>query len=246
MGVEQVNKQNSLGRITSGIKSHASILSIISFMCEQLPLWRDDPDRVDEASEPKLNSQLSKFLDCQAREYFPMFRFNHEEPQQRNRSIDISVSPVANMVIEANTYTKYDPVLVIECKRLPSPEPEREREYVSSPSPNNITGGIQRFKLGLHGAKYDLAAMVGYIQDRTDEGWIDIINKWIKELAARPIGDGCGWADDEILYLLESNAETGIIKCSSKHRRTANNGKIELRHIWITMRKKSVSSVAKK
>jgi len=239
MGGEQVNKQNSFGRITSGLKSHASIFSIIGFMCEQLPLWRDDPDRVDEQSEPKLNSQLSKFLNFRAREYLPMFRFDHEEPQHSNRSIDISVSPETKMVIEARTYTIYEPVLVIECKRLPPPSSGREKEYVTGQSPNKITGGIQRFKLGLHGAKHDLVAMVGYIQDQLGKEWLNIINKWIKELTAKPIGDGCVWAGDEILYLLESNAETGIIKCSSKHRRTANNGKIELHHIWITMRKKS-------
>jgi hypothetical protein len=239
MGVEQVNKQNSLGRITSGIKLHASILSIISFMCEQLPLWRDDPNRVDEPSERKLNSQLSKFLDCQAREYFPMFRFDHEEPQQGNRSIDISVSPETKMVIEARTYTIYDPVLVIECKRLPAPSSERKKEYVTGQSPNKITGGIQRFKLGLHGAKHDLAAMVGYIQDQIDEGWIDTINKWIKELVAKPIGDGCVWSNDEILHLCEYNILTGVGKCKSKHWRSTNNRKIEIYHLWISMRRKS-------
>jgi hypothetical protein len=207
MGGDQVNK-NSFGRITSGIKSKTSVLGIINFISVQLPFWRDDPNRVDEQSEHKLNAQLSKFLNYRAREYLPMFRFDHEEPQQGNRSIDISVSPETTMVIEARTYTIYDPVLVIECKRLPAPSADREKEYVSSQSPDKITGGIQRFKLGLHGAKYDLAAMVGYIQDYNDKGWIDTINKWIKEFAAKPTGDGCVWSDDEILHLYEYNIIT--------------------------------------
>jgi len=236
MGAESIN---SSGQITSGIKLQASILEIINFVSKQLPSWRDDPDRVDEQSETKLNSQLSKFLNFEAREYLPMFRFDHEEPQHSNRSIDISVSPETRMVIEARTYTIYEPVLVIECKRLPAPSSKREKEYVSGLSPNKITGGIQRFKLGFHGAKHNLAAMVGYIQDQLGKEWLKTINKWIKELATEPIGDGCVWGSDEILYLLESNADTGIIKCSSIHRRTTNNGEIEIHHIWISMRKKS-------
>ena len=227
------------GQITSGIKLKTSILEIINFISVQLPFWRDDPNRVDEQSEHKLNAQLSKFLNYKAREHLPMFRFDHEEPQQSSRSIDISVSPETRVVIEARTYTIYDPVLVIECKRLPAPSLDREKEYVSGQSPDKITGGIQRFKLCFHGAKHDLAAMVGYIQNGIDEGWIDTINKWIKELAAKPIGDGCVWSDDEILCLDEYNSITGVGKCKSKHRRSAKNHKIEIYHIWISMRRKS-------
>ncbi|MEK7395848.1 MAG: hypothetical protein AAB116_02815, partial [Candidatus Poribacteria bacterium] len=90
MGGDQVN-ENSFGRITSGVKLRASVFEIVNFISVQLPVWRDDPDRVDEQSEHKLNAQLSKFLNYRAREYLPIFRFDHEEPQQGNRSIDISV-----------------------------------------------------------------------------------------------------------------------------------------------------------
>ena len=238
MGGDQVN-ENSFGRITSGVKLRASVFEIVNFISVQLPVWRDDPDRVDEQSEHKLNAQLSKFLNYRAREYLPMFRFDHEEPQQGNRSIDISVSPEAKAVIEARTYTIYDPVLVIECKRLPAPSPDREKEYVTGPSLGRITGGIQRFKLGLHGATHNLAAIVGYIQDYIEEGWIDTINEWIKELAAKPLGDGCVWADDEILNLYEYNIISRVGKCKSRHRRSTCSRKIEIYHIWISMRGKS-------
>jgi len=238
MGGDQVN-ENSFGRITSGVKLRASVFEIVNFISIQLPAWRDDPDRVDEQSEHKLNAQLSKFLNYRAREYLPMFRFDHEEPQQGNRSIDISVSPEANAVIEARTYTIYDPVLVIECKRLPAPSPDREKEYVTGPSPDRITGGIQRFKLGLHGATHNLAAMVGYIQDYIEDGWIDTINEWIKELAAKPLGDGCVWADDEILHLYDYNIMSRVGKYKSRHRRRTGSRKIEIYHIWISMKRKS-------
>ena len=65
------------------------------------------------------------------------------------------------------------------------------------------------------------------------------INGWIKELAVKPIGDGCVWTVNEILNLFENNTKTGTTICGSKHQRTANNGEIEIHHIWISMRKKS-------
>jgi hypothetical protein len=241
-------RKNSIGKITSGINSNASILSVINFVYSQLPFWRDDPDRPYTESEKQLNSQLSKFLDLQAKELFSMFHFGHEEPQFQNRSIDISVSPTEYTIIEAKSYSIYDPVLVIECKRLPAPTADREKEYVSGTLPNKISGGIQRFKLGLHGAKHELVAMIGYIQEHFDRDWCGVINGWITELAANPIGDGCVWSDDELLALLEKDTIAGVIKYHSTHqRKNASTDKIEMYHLWVLMKKEnSVPSAAKK
>ncbi len=118
MGGEQINKKQSTGEITSGIKSRTFQLTIINFVYQQLPIWRDDTNRPDEQSEDKLNLQLCKFLDSCARKDFPMVRFNHEEYQTDQRRVDLSASPAKNIFLEAKPYTIYDPVLVLECKRL--------------------------------------------------------------------------------------------------------------------------------
>lgn len=231
MGEEQVQKDNVNGRITSGIEHHTLQFSIINYVKEQLPLWRDDPERPLEQSEIKLNTQLSKFLDGEARKSFPMIQFNHEEPQLSTRSIDISVS-----LIESQMYSKYESVLVIECKRLPADSHEREREYVSGTEPNKKSGGIQRFKLGLHGSDYDLAVMIGYIQKNTTDHWLIKVNSWILELAKNPIGDGCIWLDDEILKESDVNKSKDIRSYYSYHTRTCNKSiPIELHHLWISM-----------
>ena len=72
-----------------------------------------------------------------------------------------------NSVIVAGTrqFAKYDPYLVIEGKRLPAPTSDREKEYVTGF--DRITGTLQRFKLGLHGGRLDIGAMVAYVQDNT-------------------------------------------------------------------------------
>lgn len=42
---------------------------------------------------------------------------------------------------------------------------------------------MQRFKLGLHGADLEVAAIIGYLQDGTADHWHRIINGWITKLA---------------------------------------------------------------
>lgn len=237
MGKERINKKGYAGSITSGIKAQTFQLAIISFVQQQLPFWRDDSSRPTEQSEPKLNSQLYKFLDNQARKNFPMIRFGHEESQHTNRYVDISVLPDKSVIIEAQAYTIYDPVLVIECKRLPAPPPsERKKEYVTGLKPNKKSGGIQRFKLGLHGAKHDLAAMIGYIQDSSHD-WHSTINKWISELVENPIGDSNIWHKNETLRMLEEDTIIGIAKYHSVHNRIGDvvNSEIELYHLWVKM-----------
>jgi len=58
---------------------------------------------------------------------------------------------------------------------LPAPAATREREYVTGGTEKS--GGIQRFKLGLHGAQQEAGAMIGYIQDKDPKSWQSSINK---------------------------------------------------------------------
>ena len=234
MGGKQISKKQYTGKITSGIKLRTFQLTVITFVQQQLPIWRDDPGRIDEQSEDKLNLQLCKFLDSHARNILPMIRFDHEEYQTGRRRVDMSASPVKSIFLEAKPYTIYDPVLVLEGKRLPTPSSSREKEYVTGPTPEKINGGIQRFKLGLHGAKLNLVAIIGYVQYHSICHWHGKINGWISELASNPIGDGCIWNVNETLKPLEEDKTKGIANCRSVHRRTFGN-KIELFHLWIAM-----------
>ena len=76
--------------------------------------------------------------------------FHHEEFQTGRRRIDLSVKTEQVIIAGTRKFTKYDPYLVIEGKRLPAPTKDREMEYVTGGQ--EISGGLQRFKLGLHGA----------------------------------------------------------------------------------------------
>ena len=228
------SKTSSIGQITCGINLKTFVLKTITFVHDQLPAWRDDPNRTNEQSENKLNLQLCKFLDSRARKVFPMVCFYHEEYQTGRRSVDLSASLAESKVIEAKTYSIYDTILVLEGKRIPSPSPDREKEYVIGTTSGKISGGIQRFKMELHGAEHDLAAMVGYVQARTPRYWQKKINEWIVQLSSDSVEDGCVWADDETLKPVTADIARSIVSHCSFHNRISGN-KIEIHHLWIVM-----------
>jgi hypothetical protein len=224
------------GSVTSGIQRDALVSKTIAYISRQLPAWRDDPNRSDEQAENQLNLQLVKFLDAHARSEFPMVRFDHEEYQSGRRSLDISASPIETIIIDARLHTIYDPILVIEGKRLPAPSPNREKEYVSG-GKDNISGGIQRFKLGLHGGDYNIVAMVGYVQERSLNQWYKQINDWIAKFEQGIFEDSCEWSAGDKLDLFAEDALNGVASSRSVHTRVGSvkSKRIELHHLWIEM-----------
>lgn len=228
------SKTSSIGQITCGITFKTLVLRTVAFVREQLPTWRDDPNRTNEQSENKLNLQLCKFLESRARNDFPMICFYHEEYQSGRRSVDLSASLAESTVIEAKNYTIYDTILVLEGKRIPAPSSDREKEYITGTTSGKISGGIQRFKLGLHGVELNLAAMIGYVQERTPRYWQKKINEWIVQLASDSMEDGCVWTADETLKPVAADIAKGILSYRSLHNRIFGN-KIEIHHLWIAM-----------
>jgi hypothetical protein len=228
----------SANRITAGIEPGTFPASIVDFVEFQLPSWRDDADRTEEQSENELNAQLSKFLDIQARTHFPMVFFQHEERQTNQRRVDLSVLPVVRIVIEAVPYTIYQPVLVLECKRLPAPTSDREMEYVTGFA--GRSGGIQRFKLGLHGARLQVAGIIGYVQDQAPGHWHNQINRWVSSLANGQVSDGSTWELSEVLGVLSEDHMRGVARCQSEHGRQGDvaSPRIQLHHVWVVMNRR--------
>ena len=228
---------HGIGEITSEVSKGELALKTTLYVRDQLAAWRDDPDRPDEESEVKLNAQLCKFLDSRARSRFAMIRFDQEEHQVGRYKADLAASPAQPSTLEAATYpiSIYDPVLIIECKRLPAPSADREREYVTGGERKN--GGIQRFKLGLYAAEQDLAALVGYVQQGTPRSWHQQINRWISDLAAHAQADVCVWDEGENLAALDEDAAEGVASCRSTHGRIGDvsSPEIEIHHLWISM-----------
>ncbi len=229
----------STGRISFGPEEDDGLVPrTLDFIRDQLPGWRDDPRRPKKVAEKGLNSSLCLFLAKAAKEHLPMVLFQHEAPQASGRTADIGVHPAEDdTTIGSRCFTIYDPFLVIECKRLPTPDGKgREREYVSGFYSNGSpTGGIQRFKLGLHGGRVQEGAMIGYVEKHDFNHWLGTINGWIDELSVEPSNDGTNWDRSDHLAEMKQGGTTAV--CHSRHSRIGQvvTPVIQLSHIWITM-----------
>ena len=225
------------GKITNGLAAGTLVERTIEFVLTELPSWRDAPNRPVEETEERLNAQLCKHLEVTARHSLRMVFFHHEEKQTGKRRVDFSASPTEGRFVGATFHTIYNPFLVFEGKRLPPPKngSGREREYVTGGEATS--GGIQRFKLGLHGAKHEIAVIIGYVQDDTPTTWASRINGWIRELEGALQSDGTKWSSiDRLSSFVEINGKR-IATSISKHLRTGDvvSPNISIRHLWVQM-----------
>jgi hypothetical protein len=214
-----------------------SLHAVIAFIGDELPRWRDRPERNAETSETALTSQLCAHLNSAARHSagWDVLQFRIEEPDERKkgRRIDMVPAPCdATIWIEGRRYVDFEALLPIECKRLPTPKgPDRDEcEYVHSKY--SSTGGIQRFKDGLHGGAHELGAMIGYVQEETAEVWHGRVAEWINELVK---AGQSGWSAADSLQIERDDKTSGLAVLHSTHDRGNRLAKINLVHLWITM-----------
>ena len=224
----------SRGRISEG--PIASLVDrTLEFVSSELAGWRDDPDRNPEEAEERLNAQLCKYLNVAAANRFPMVLFSHEEKQTGSRRVDISAGPKGGILIGQMYHSIYDAFLVFEGKRLPTPGAAREKEYVTGGAARS--GGIQRFKLALHGASQTTGAMIGYVQAAPFSEWLSRINRWITAEAANSSAAGENWSLAEQLADLTEGPDLGVAGTWSIHSRNnaAVSPEITLRHLWVAI-----------
>lgn len=210
---------------------------LLDFIADELPQWRDRPERRNETSEASLTSQLCAHLNSAARhsDGWDILQFRIEEPdeQNKNRKIDLVPAPCGTTIcIEGRRHTDFDPLLPIECKRLPTPtgEDRDEREYVINRHAS--TGGIQRFKAGHHGSTHTLGAMIAYVQEDSAMLWDKRVAGWIKDLvdSGHP-----GWTAADFLHLEREVKAQRLAVFRSLHPRDNSLREIELRHLWLQM-----------
>lgn len=223
----------AIGRITRGIAPGTLVSETVAFVENHLPEWRDDKTRGFAEAEEDLNGQLCKFLNNRARDDFPMAFFHHEERQGDRRRVDMSALPTSQ-AINAKMYEHiYDPFLVMEGKRLPTPSKARHREYLTGF--DKLSGGVQRFRLCLHGKGHDVAMLVAYIQRGTASAWRNTINGWIKGIGASREDTTLTWGSGDKLGRLVNGGRKRTSRCESIHDRKGSSPKIRLVHLWIWM-----------
>ena len=233
---EDDSRAQEAGMLDSAVHLPGEWLSsLIAFIAQVLPGWRDDPKRPAQTGEDALTSQLCARLASASRHSpgWDFLQFRREEPDDSDgrRAIDLAVAPSGSIIwIEGREYTEYQTLLPIECKRLPTPSGARrdEREYLHSRF--SSTGGIQRFKAGHHGALHRRAAMIAYVQGRDIPSWSAQIEGWIDDLEREAVG---GWSAADKLLIAHHDALARIARLTSVHLRGAGLDEIRLDHLWI-------------
>ena len=221
---------NSIGRLAKTAICDSLIDQTIDFVWSSLVPWKNDSDCSSDEAEEELNGQFHDFLESRAHHEFPMVFFRHEQRQEGRRKVDLAAKPAQSVVIQGRTYSKYQPIIVIEGKRLPAPAKSREREYVTGGE--NMSGGIQRFKFGVHGKDHETVIMLGYIQKGTPQDWYGCINSWISDLAESNQGD---WGIKEKLSKFQISCSGASAKSVSVHPRAdwCKSRTIRILHFWI-------------
>ncbi|MBB4577225.1 hypothetical protein [Rhizobium lentis] len=228
--------QVQTGGLSPGLhKPKAWLIQLIEFVCEQLPAWRDRPTRPQADGETVLTSQLCAHLNSVARKSagWDILQFRVEEPDEvnRGRRVDLAAAPAGEVIwVGGRRYEDFDPLLPIECKRLPTPagRDRDKREYLRVAA--GSTGGVQRFKSGHHGAIHDRAILIAYVQTNDITHWVKKIDRWIRAFSRASIA---GWSLQDRLDLSRHDRVHRAAVLSSTHARERGLGDICVHHLWV-------------
>lgn len=110
----------------------------------------------------------------------------------------------------------------VECKRLPSPDKPREKEYVIGKTNN---GGIERYKIEKHGKGLEKCGLLGFIENESSDYWLLTVNNWIEELSIV----SNDWKKDEILVQKEKTNNYCFLDSVAYRKKD----KIDLTHLWV-------------
>jgi hypothetical protein len=156
---------------------------LFSFIDNVLPDFKvfskkNNGDTVD--SEDAITEDLSDYLDLEQENLKQDINVSFKFTNQSQRKTDIGVK--WGRVYNANNR---NPFCWIEAKRLPTPKEKNRdaREYVivNQEKVNGAkkfkgNGGIQRFKENKHAHKLPFSIMIGYIQEKNANYWLEKIN----------------------------------------------------------------------
>lgn len=185
-------------------------------------------------NEKGITNRLCKILNCHKLLYF-----HHEGMQDENTgtspSVDVEAVTTSETVFEARSYAKEETLIAIEAKRLPSPPPKsREREYLIGLDKNS--GGLERFKLGIHGKKALAWVMLGYVQRNDFSSWLKRINGWIDELAQGRQSPQLVWESSEKLAEVTLTSATARYRSRNRRHLDGKIAVIEIIHLWVRLK----------
>ena len=203
------SKNINSGQLTHGVELDSSITSVVEFIEIHFGEFSEKAKGEISSSEKSLNDRLCKYFNRNAGNY--PFYFHHENVEDHTTGLSAQIDIAAlsrseQITIGDRSYNEFNPFFSIEAKRLPTPGHKREKEYVTGT--DKPSGGIERFKSGIHGKSLKFAAIIGYIQEENANHWYLKINNWISELISSTPNI---WKEDDKLMKEASKVNLSLI-----------------------------------
>jgi hypothetical protein len=120
--------------------------------------------------------------------------------------------------------SEHSRVFFIEAKRLPILDTIDHEEYIKGNDDDHPSGGIERYKLGLHGDPewMNEYGMIGYIENKSIEEWLEIINQKLTEVYPE---------DSTLVAKKDFENEYFSTHKSDKYK----SGEFSFHHFWIDL-----------
>lgn len=194
---------------TGLLNQDIAVQTIFNFIETNLPNFKINFEEINSKNkEGHYNKQLEDYFQRIARKQSAIFFFRGNSPNQKDSFPDLS-----SLMVEDD---KHNSFFDIECKRLYD---KNKKEYVAGK-----TGGIERFKKNLHGTDLEYSAMIGYVENRDENFWLERINGWIEFEFQKKRSF---WSKKDKLQKIES-------RVISRHRKAgAEPDSIELCHFFL-------------
>lgn len=208
------------------------IKKAIEFIEETIIGFQEEYINADKDSEEKISEYLVQYLIYKANIDGVVFIFTREAIQKQKKGNDRR----ADIGVLRLPFDR-SPFFIIEAKRLPTPGAKRKKEYVIGGVEREHSGGIERFKLGLHGSEHEKSAIIAYVEKEEFKFWVDEINSWIDELISLgPQHNICWTQEDKLVDEIEL-APKKISKFRGSHSRT-NSNNIDILHYLMAINAK--------
>lgn len=219
--------------VLHGLDSNGQFNSVIELVQGCLSQFAESILKKRIRNENGLNRKLSRFItnECALKglPFFAQPECMEDEECGNSPASDIGIYLFVDDIA-------YDTpkITVFEGKRLSkSLGAKRSYEYVFGHTENGRhipCGGMERFKLSIHGSNLPRAGMIGYLQDETPIKWQRLLNVKIIDLASErhyyP-----RWSDKEVLVLVKDEGRVST-RSSVLYRQS---DEIHLTHLWVNL-----------
>jgi hypothetical protein len=236
---DQVNTTAGLGFLTLNIETDTSIQGVLNCLNLNLPLFAKKQKGKIKMNEDGLTQRLCRFLNRNIGSFPFLFEKEDMENDEKGNSPRVDIGIVSNtetIIVNDREFTEDETFFKIEAKRLGKLPKIREKEYVVGREDKEgkyiNSGGIERFKKGIHGKNLIHAAIIGYVQLHDFKHWHKSINSWITGLSKET---PAFWSNKELLK--NESAKSELATYTSHHLREKESIKdeIKLNHFWVDL-----------